>query len=406
MSSFDIGGFSKALSQRAYRRFWIGFVVSMTGSAMTTVAATWIVLQRTHSPVALGLLFVAFTAPVFVGGFLAGWLLDRFDRRQVMIWDNVARGSAIVSIPILNAFGNLPLEWVYAVAAIYGFLFMISFAGGPAIIPELVPPESISTANSLETLGFTLSGVSGPPIAGILIGIIGAPNVFLFDAASYMIFIAALASIQLGTDKGSKGAPTGKIRLSASFQLLASSSVLMSITIMYMLFNIGSGILAVWLPILVSQGLGGTATLYGIILGASAAGETVGAFIGGSYTGKMPSGTLICVSQVLSGVVLCLLLLSRDAWTALISMALLGAASAPLTIWAQTLRMKMVPPELRGRTFALLRTLMQGSTPAGSAAAGLVLPAVGLASTIGLTAGLMSTPGAIGYAIPSLRRAT
>ena len=406
MPSFDLRSFSGILRRDSYRRFWIGFAISATGDAITSVALAWIVLERTHSAAALGELFVLLTAPVILGGFLAGWLLDRYDRRKVMIADNLIRGIGIFSIPVLNWLGLLTLNWIFGVATLYGLLFMISLAGGPSILPDLVHESELATANSMETLGYTVSGVAGAPLAGVLIGIVGGPNVLVVDAACYGIFIAALLSIRVNPPAFAEDKPGDKIRLLAGFQLLGSSPVLLSTTLMFMMFNVGSGLQNVWLPIFVTQGLGGGAALYGLLLGALAAGSAVGALIGGSYTGRVPTGTLICASQVLSGCALVLLLVRPDSWVALVSLGLLGAASAPLTIWAQTLRMKLIPTALRGRAFALLRTLMQGATPAGSAAGGLIIPVAGLATTIGLTAGVMSAPGAVGYVIPNLRNAT
>ena len=75
----------------------------------------------------------------------------------------------------------LALWHVYAVAAVYGFLMMIPLAGGPTIVPTLVPREQLPTANALEMLSFTLGGVIGPPLAGLLIARTGAPNVVILD---------------------------------------------------------------------------------------------------------------------------------------------------------------------------------------------------------------------------------
>jgi hypothetical protein len=90
---------------------------------------------------------------------------------------------------------------------------------------------------------------------------------------------------------------------------------------------------------------------------------------------------------------------------AIISLTLLGFCSAPLTIWAQTLRMKVIPAPLRGRAFALLRTLMQSATPVGGAVAGAAMPLWGLPVMIVTAAIWMGAPGLIGYGIRTLRQA-
>jgi len=136
---------------------------------MTRVALTWFVWESTHSAQALGLLTLFYIGPVVFGGLVAGWLLDRFDRRKVILIDNLIRGAVVSVIPLLNWMGSLEIWHIYAVAAVYGSLMMISLAGGPSIVPSLVPERHLSTANALEMVSYTLSGVIGPAIAGLLI---------------------------------------------------------------------------------------------------------------------------------------------------------------------------------------------------------------------------------------------
>src|SRR5215813_9119635 len=153
----------------AFRRFWLGFTVSELGDAMTKVALIWYVLQATRSPQAVGVLLLCYTGPVLVGGLVAGTLLDRFERRRVMLADNLVRGVAVALIPLLSVTGHLALWQAYVTSAVYGFLFMITLAGGPSLIPSLVARQQLATANALETLSFTLSGVLGPTLAGVLL---------------------------------------------------------------------------------------------------------------------------------------------------------------------------------------------------------------------------------------------
>jgi len=112
---------------------------------------------------------------------------------------------------------------------------------------------------------------------------------------------------------------------------------------------------------------------------------------------------LICLAQFLAGSALGLLLLGQSLWGAAAGLTLFGFFGAPLTIWAQTLRMQIIPEPLRGRTFALLRMLMQGTNPLGGVIAGLLLPSLGLPVLIGLSALLVGGPGLIGYRLKELR---
>ena len=113
-------------------------------------------------------------------------------------------------------------------------------------------------------------------------------------------------------------------------------------------------------------------------------------------------GALICLAQLLAGMSLGLFFGGRNSGWAIAGLTLFGLFSAPLTIWAQTLRMQIIPEPLRGRTFALLRTLMQGTNPLGGVLAGLILPLLGLPAIIGLSAILIGAPGLLGYRVKAL----
>jgi hypothetical protein len=134
-----------------------------------------------------------------------------------------------------------------------------------------------------------------------------------------------------------------------------------------------------------------------------AVGEVASSFLAGTV--KLPLGKAITVAQMLSGLAAAIMALSLSIPTAFISFLLLGFFSAPLTIWAQTLRMKIIPNDMRGRTFALLRTLMQSATPVGGGIAGVIMPLLPVSAMILLSALLVGVPGAIGYGVKELRSA-
>ena len=408
MARLRLDHYGEIFRNRVFALFWGGFTLSALGDAMTRVALTWYVYEMTGSARALGWLTLAYTGPVVVGGLLAGSLLDRFDRSSVMLVDNVLRGVAVAVIPLLHLLGRLDLWVVYLVAAVYGSLMMISLAGGPALIPSLVDKKQLDTANALETLSFTLSGVVGPPLAGLLIARVAAPSIVALDAVSYFAFALALWRIRGERRRRPAAAVTHEgsgAALGDAVRLLRSNPVLWSTTLMFMAANLGLGFLSVWLPIYADRVLGGGSPLYGTLLGAMAVGEVVSAFLAGSVVISLALGMRIALMQCLAGLGLGLLLLGSSPGLALAALFLLGLFSAPLTIWAQTLRMALIPESLRGRTFALLRTMMQSATPAGGALAGLLLPLLGIPLMMALSATAIGLPGLLGFRVDALRHA-
>lgn len=391
------------LLDRRFLAFWGGFTVSAVGDATTRVALVWYVLDRTGSSESVGLLTFCFAAPVVVGGLLSGWVLDRFDRRSVLMADSVLRGVAILSVPLAEAAGSLGLAHVYAVAALHGLLMMIPLAGVPSILPSLVAPERLGAANALESLSYSMSAMIGAPLAGLLVARIGAPAVLWLDAASYFAFAALLATIRL--DSGARPAgPRLRVGFGPSLRLLLGQPILLATTLMYLVLNLGGGAMLVWLPLWVAEHEGG-AELYGHLLGVMALGQLISAAAVGLLPATAPQGRLICIALMALGLSVLPFVVAPAAPVLFAGMLLYGAAYAPLTVLAQTLRMRLIPAELRGRTFALLRMLMQSGGPVGGLAAGLLIPEAGISAAIVATAILALGPAAAGLLVVPLRRA-
>src|SRR5256885_7385641 len=399
-----VTAYRSLFSAPAFRWFWTGFTVSALGDAMSQVALVWMVFDRTHSVETLGLFSVAYTGPVLVGGLAAGWILDRVDRRTVMLVDSLFRGLVMAAVPVLAAVGRLEIWHLFAVAIVYGLLKMVTLAGGPSVVPVIVAEHALDAANSMETLGWTISGVAGPAIAGLLIPSVGAATVLALDAASYLVFALALAKLPPMPIDRDSAAATGA-GYAAAFRLVARVPALLVTTLMFMAFNVGQGLSFVWLPVLVREVLHAGAETYGFLLGAIAAGEVVGSVLAGSVRTGLSTGVRIAVAQGLSGLALGVAVVTASGADVGVALFAFGVFSAPLTIWAQSLRMRVIPPPLRGRTFALLRTLMQGAAPLGGGLGGAILPIIGIPLTIVASAAIIALPGAAGLLSRGLREA-
>jgi MFS family permease len=244
-----------ALSIPAFRRVWAGATVSAAGDAASWVALVGLALRTAHA--SLPLLAVLYTAPVTVGGLVAGWALDRFDRRRLMIGDCVLRGAVFASIPVTAVFIRPAAGQLYAVAAVYGLLKMVSLAGFPSLIPALVPGSRLDQANALEGVTYGLASLVGAGLAGLAVATVGATSIVAFDAASYLVMALSLWSVRdirepVGRSVRRPRRSARDVPRSAGFRavlrLAATNAVLRDTTIMFALFNIGEGALLVFLP--------------------------------------------------------------------------------------------------------------------------------------------------------------
>src|SRR5262245_42152741 len=395
--------------QRDFALLWGGATISALGDGMSFVALIWLLIERGGTPADVGWLAAIHTAPVIIGGIATGPILDAFDPRKVLAADNAIRGLAMASVPIAAAAGALMTAHLFVVAAVYGLLFMTSAAGIPSLITRLVRSEDLTTANAMESLSFSLSGLIGPGVAGLLIAIVGAPFVLAIDALTYFIFVACLLAMRRGGREEASGAATpqaapGSRGLGPAIRFIFSSSAIVAITLFYMSVNVAGGIVTVVIPLYVRDVLHAGSETFGLLLSVLTAGDLVGLLVVGAVDWRWPLGRSIAWALFTSGLVLLLWLLRPPVVALAAILFVWGAVSSSLTPWAQTIRMRLIPPEMRGRVFALLRTSMQSPRPIGAVAAGLLLTNGNLTPALLGMALLFGVPGLIGIFLPALGR--
>jgi MFS family permease len=400
--------YARLLARRDYALLWGGATVSALGDGMSFVALVWLLLERTADPALVGWLAATYTAPVVVGGLAAGLVLDRFDRRRVLAVDNLVRGIAIASVPIASALGVLTVAQLFVVAGVYGLLFMTSLAGIPSLIPSLVEEDQLTTANAMESLSYGIAGLAGPAIAGVVIVLLGAPVVLAIDAVTYGIFVVCLLAMRPVAEPSADStepARAGGSGLGPAVRFVLGAPAILAITVIYMTINIGEGMFLVLAPIYAREVVGGGAASYGTLVSAFSAGALGGALLVGAVGWPWPLGRSIAAATLATGLTLGLLLARPGLVPAALILAAAGLFASSLTAWAQTIRMRLIPGELRGRVFALLRTFMQSTPPIGAILGGLILAGGDLRLAILVMAGLTAVPGAIGLVLPALGRA-
>jgi MFS family permease len=162
--------------------------------------------------------------------------------------------------------------------------------------------------------------------------------------------------------------------------------------------------LSVFLPVYAVEALAAGAATYGLLASAFTAGILVGSLLVGAVGWRFPLGRSIAAAQTAMGLVFLLLLGPPALPLALAALFLAGVFGSSLTAWAQTIRMRLIPPDLRGRVFALLRTFMNATNPVGALVGGILLAGDGLATVIAAIVLLAAVPGLVGLVHPGLGR--
>jgi MFS family permease len=171
--------------------------------------------------------------------------------------------------------------------------------------------------------------------------------------------------------------------------------VIVATTVMFMLVNVGEGILQVVMPVYVREVLEAGPGTYGALVSVAAGAGVLGALAAGLSAGRLQLARAIAVSEILAGLAFAALARTPGLGVALLVFALGSLFLGPLTVWAQTIRMRFIPPDMRGRVFGLLRTLMQSTVPLGALLAAPLLAAGGVALACLAVGALLAVPAVV-----------
>ena len=188
-----------------FRRLWLADVASLFGDWLNTLAIFALVRAITDSPAALGIVFIAKLLPSVFAAPFAGLLVDRLDRRRLMIVADLARAVVVCGFLFIDA--ESPLFWVYALAVLQVAIGTAFQPARTAATPNVVPIEALGTANALGAITWSTIRVAGAGVGGVLVDLLGVQAVFLIDAATYVLsaFFIARAVIPQHTDPAGEG---------------------------------------------------------------------------------------------------------------------------------------------------------------------------------------------------------
>src|SRR5579862_3752259 len=388
------------LRHASFRRLWVGLSISYLGDQFTTIALLWFVLQLTGSGAAVGLVILCFDLPGVVTGAILGRLLDRYQPRLVMGFDNLARAALIAAIPTLYARGSLQLWHIFVLALLAGALSPATTAGVRAFMPHLVDDATLDRANALTAASLQFSYLGGPVTAGFAVAKLGGPLALFIDAASFLLMgllVLTLPAITREPRVAQHAAANRWLGIGALFTVRSVPAL----TLLALVFFFSYGPLEAALPVYSRQTLQANASGYGLLW----TGFGIGAFAGVLTLTRLslrwrPNIALPMIA-VFWGVLLCPLFFIRRLPLAMFFLGLAGASWAPYTPMETTLLQRLVPAEIRGQVFGARHSLVVAATPLGDAFGGvllqylpapLVITVSGLACILAGLGGLVSPP--------------
>jgi MFS family permease len=371
-----------SLRVRNYRLFFIGQVVSVSGSWMQRVAQLWLVLHLTGSGVALGLVAAIQFLPMLLFGAAGGLFADRLDKRRLLMVTQTLMALLGLLLGVLTLTGVIQLWMVYVLALLIGTVVAVDNPARQSFVMEMVGRQQLINAVSLNSAVFTSARVIGPAIAGVLITLIGTGWCFIFNAASFGAVLLALVAMDPSQLFRSQAPARARGQLLEGLRFVLSRPDLR--TPLALLAVVGTLALnfTVILPLLARYTFHGDATTYGLLFAVLGVGSLAGALFTASR--REPSVRLMLGSLALFGL---FMLAGAAAPTLPLEVACLipmGIAALAFQTTTNTLIQLRAEPALRGRVMALYSVVFLGTTPIGAPIVGWLAqqfgPRVGLAT--------------------------
>jgi MFS family permease len=347
-------------------------VISSTGTQMTWIALPWFVLRTTGSPQHMTWVIIAEILPVAVLGFWGGAVAGRLGTRRTMLGCDLARVPLFAAIPVLHAAGLLPFWALLLIVATTGVFLAPYFSVQRAVVPELIGEEhaDVAQASALFQAANRLTIFIGPPLAGILIGLIGTANVLYVDAATYLVsFLLVLAFVHV-PEVRTEGPPK---RVLDGVRFVLRDTLLRVWTPAFTVIDVCWQLLFASLPVLVVTQFDASPRVLGVLFGAFGGGALAGAFVSMPIARRVEPLTLGACAFCLEVAALWILAVPAPWQVAVIGLALAGFFTSIVNTPTHALITLRIPKEVRTQALASFGVFQCIGAPIGLVLAGAAL---------------------------------
>ncbi len=409
---------SGATSRRALlrRRTFLGYlgqsVGSRTAGTVVGLCLVWFVYAATGSAVAVGIVAVAQSIATLIATLPAGSIVDRYDRRTILVLAHAVRGLGVALLAVLAILSGFQLGGLVLLAVAISASTELFRSSTHALLPDLVPGEQLPDANGIDRAATSIVGALASALAGAFILALGVAAGFTFAAAAYL-FAMALSILWIprgapaGPAAGAARGPglAGMVRdLRTAGRWLIGSTGLFQLSLSATVFNFLVTASFSYLVVYVVSGARAGPLFFGIVLAGLAAGDVLGSLAVGRVRALRSAGKVWVLGAGLAAGVLILGLGLRPAPAFIaVDLALFGGISGFAgNVWL-TSAQNLVPREMRGRYFAIDGWLSFVSGPPAIAVGALLIARIGVVPEFVLVGALLVVAGAGFYALPKLR---
>jgi MFS family permease len=363
-----------ALSVRNFRLFFVGQLISVSGTWMQSVAQGWLVLQLTGSSVDLGIAIALQYVPILLFGTYGGLVADRHEKRRILYFTQSGAGLLALTLGILMSTHHVKVDTVFVLAFLLGIVNLFDVPARQSFVQEMVGRDLLANAVSLNSALMNSGRVIGPGIAAGLIALVGTAACFYANAASYVAVLVALAMMRRAEllPMQTVNRQSGQLRLGLRyvFETPLLRNVILAVAVIgTFAFNF-----TVTLPLLAHVTFHQrSAAQYGLLMGSMG----IGAVVGGLWVAhrSRPTPKLLATLAILFGICMSLVAFAPTILLARLALIPTGACSIAFLSTANSTLQLNSGQQMRGRVMSLYSTAFLGTTPIGAPLVGLLIAA-------------------------------
>ena len=359
-----------SLHVRNYRLYFFGQLVSVAGTWMQTVAQSFLVLDLTHSGTQLGLTTAVRFLPMLVFGPAGGLLADRMDKRKVLYATQTLQGLLAAAFAIALATHSMSLPLVYVLALALGFVSVPDNPARQSFISEMVPPDELANAVTLNSVAMNMARVFGGALGGVIAAGIGLTMCFTLNAISFGAVLISLALMRTAELYPARKVARKKGQVRAGLRYVRGTPELLIPLIMIAVVGTLAWEFQVTLPLMASKVFHGGPAAYGVMASVMGVGAVVGGLI--SAARPRPRARALCLAAMGWGIAILAAALAPNMPLELVTMLFVGYGSITFNSFAKTSLQLAAKPQMRGRVMALWALAWLGSTPVGGPIVGWI----------------------------------
>lgn len=396
----------RALRHRNFKLFVGGQSISLIGTWMTRLATSWLVWRLTHSALLLGVVGFAGQILTFVLAPFAGVLIERMDRRKLLVWTQVLAGVQSLALAALTLAGVITISEIIVLSALQGLINAFDMPGRQSFLMQMVEDRAdLGNAIALNSSMVNVARMVGPALAGLVIGAWGEGYCFLIDGLSYIAVVASLVMMRLKRHESKRAAVSMLEQMKEGWTYVSTFRPIRTILLLFGLLSLMGWPFMVLLPVFASRVLHGGPHTLAFLTAATGIGALASAISLALRKSVLGLTRMIQWSAAMLGAGLILFGLSQVLWLSMVLLLMVGFGLMQCVAASNTVIQTLVPEDKRSRVMSYYTMAFVGMAPFGSLLAGGLAHYLGAPRAVMIT-GAACVLGAVWFAfeLPAVRK--